>query len=59
MLRQESKAIVEEKVMPKELVVLLLFFLVAYVVASGLEYGTFGVPRPTEYFTPEVIESNG
>jgi cytochrome b559 alpha subunit len=45
--------------MPKELLVLLLFFLVVYVVASSLEYGTFGVPRPNEYFTPDVIESNG
>ena len=46
--------------MPKELVVLLLFLLVAYVVvASGLSYDTFGEPRPNEYFTPEVIESNG
>jgi cytochrome b559 alpha subunit len=37
--------------MPKELVVLLLFLLVAYVVASGLKYEVFGVPRPNEYFT--------
>jgi cytochrome b559 alpha subunit len=45
--------------MPKILLVLLLFFLVAYVVvASGLEYETFGEPRPDEYFTPEVTESN-
>lgn len=45
--------------MPKELVVLSLFFLVVCVVASGLKYEVFGVPRPNEYFTPEVIESNG
>ena len=45
--------------MPKELVVLLLFFLVVFVVANGLKDETFGVPRPNEYFTPDVIESNG
>jgi cytochrome b559 alpha subunit len=45
--------------MPKELVILLLFLLVAYVVVtSGLNYETFGEPRPNEYFTPEVTESN-
>jgi cytochrome b559 alpha subunit len=37
--------------MSKELVVLLLFFLVVFVVASGLKYETFSVPRPNEYFT--------
>jgi cytochrome b559 alpha subunit len=46
--------------MSKILLVLLLFFLVAYVVVvSGLGYDTFGEPRPNEYFTPDVIESNG
>jgi len=45
--------------MPKELVVLLLFSLVGYLVFSNIEYGVFGVPRANEYFTPEVIESNG
>jgi cytochrome b559 alpha subunit len=49
------KAIIEEKLMPKELVVLLIFFLVASVVASGLKYETFGVPRPDEYFTEVEI----
>jgi hypothetical protein len=41
--------------MPKELVVLLLFFLVVSVVASGLKYETFSVSRPDEYFTEVEI----
>lgn len=45
--------------MPKELLVLWFLLLVGYVVVSGLKYEVFGVPRPNEYFTPEVIESNG